>query len=57
MVIDPYSNLLPFAILVNVADFLAPNELWKISDEIADIWFEVGLELGLDPCKLNTIKP
>ena len=57
--IDSYSNLLPFVILVNGADFeseLTPVELRKISDQIADIWKEVGLELGLDPRKLNTIK-
>ena len=54
-----YSNLLPFVILDNAAYFeseLTLVELRRISDEIADIWFEVGLELGLDQYKLNAIK-
>ena len=35
---------------------MTPKELRKISVEIADIWKEVGLELGLPPYKLDTIK-
>ena len=37
-------------------DPLTPKELRKVSVEIAYIWYEVGLELGLPPHKLDTIK-
>ena len=35
---------------------LTPNEIWKISNQIADIWKEIGLELGLNPQTLDTIE-
>ena len=37
-------------------DPLTLKELQKVSVEIADIWYEVGLELDLPPYKLRTIK-
>ena len=44
---------------VYVADIESPptpSEIRKTSNQIADIWKEVGLELGLSPQKLDTIE-
>ena len=44
------------ALYVVVEIPLTSDELRAISDEIADIWKDVGLELGLSPLKLDTIE-
>ena len=35
---------------------LEDRELWRCAYEIVDIWFQVGLELDLDSCKLKAIE-
>ena len=42
--------------IVDIESQLTPAELQRISNEIADIWKEVGMELGLKLHKLNSIE-
>ena len=41
---------------VDLESPLTFDELRAASDKIADIWRDVGLELGLSPLKLDTIE-
>ena len=45
-----------FVISVYVVDQLPLDELQRISVDIQNIWYKVGLELGLDQIKLNALK-
>ena len=42
--------------IVDIESQVTPPELRRISNDIADIWKEVGLELGLKQQKLNSIE-
>ena len=51
-----YSIFMLCTLYIDLEVPLTSDELRAISDEIADIWKGVGLELGLSPLKLDTIE-